>query len=968
MTSGPQIFRFRVVLKPTRAVRLHPHQAGLIYAVMAEANGLAQQIEPALPEGLMVEAVEQCRIRVAPYQPYAFGLTLLAGSPVEARDCCRSIRRGLNVLGKKPAANAVVLGGNFALDEIYDLVADRCLFEDNLPVAIPVEDIEAEIEQLWKLSRETGEYRAGYPCDRQESPLSKTALDARGDPAADTGNATGEDRKRDSPRLTIRFTSPLRMSRTKHGLAGAKPLFFDRREFKPDVFLRRVRGRLSRLGLLPPLAAVDSSHIELIANHLVWLEIPYGFGTRQKQLGGAGGDVILSGLSRDDIETLVWGQYAGVGENTRFGHGRYRIAQLGGDPYACSRAVGLRDLAFDSEFLDVATERYDLEPGRGGELVRAISAGRYLPRPASVVNIGIGAKQRALSIPHREDRALQRAVLDLIAPALDSLFESSSLAYRRGKGRHDAPPQLQRAFTQGYRWAVRADFSDFFDSIQHDELQRRLHVYLADPQLVGLLMLWVRNAAPEPTRGLPTGAVISPLLANVFLDEFDEQVEHAGGRLIRYADDFVILFKEQAAAEAMFQHAERMAEELRLALNVQKSSVMDLREPFEFLGFQFQVGMEWNKSPLAAPQSIDQLGWRETRAASRLPEGGIILPGETSGQSISPRAVVLIGPGWDWITARGDTIRYGRRNREQTEADVDFERVDLIVALGYPDLEQPLLRRLARTGTSVALASESLAGDLWLTPAELEDAALIRAQVRCQDDPQWRLEVATWLVVVKLMNYAALATAAPPRPGPDSTTDQLQELAHRAGRCDRIDQLLGLEGAGAAAWYRSFGGRVAPAFTFPGRAAPRAEDPLNVLLNIGYTTLHRWLMMLLKQQGFAPSLGLLHTPRRGHAALASDLQEPFRHLVDRVVIEFSYEMSPHDFQQSQSGPFALRIAPGVQKRFRAALFRSWNRLCGSLVDPSPQPYLQIMALHARALRRHLLDRSSPFVPFEHPAR
>ena len=920
MSTGPHIFRLRVVIKPTRAVRLHPHQAGLIYAVMAEANGLAQQIKPALPEGLMVEAVEQCRVRVAPFQPYAFGLTLLAGSPSEARERCRLIRRGLNALGQKPATNPLVFCGNFTLHDIYDLVADRSLFEDNLPTAIPVEDIVGEIEKL-----------------------------------------------RDQPQLTLRFTSPLRMSRTKHGLAGRKPQFFDRREFVPDVFLRRVRGRLTRLGCLPGPASTEPSGVKLVANHLVWLDIPYGDGQNQKQLGGAVGEVIVERCTRHDLETLVWGQYAGVGESTRFGHGRYRIAQLGHDPYACPRSVGLRELAFNSEFLDLAAERYDLEPGRAGELARTIRAGRYDPQPASVVHIGTGAKQRQLAIPHREDRVLQRAVLELIGPALDPLFESSSLAYRRGRGRHQAPPQLQQAYSQGFRWAVRADFCEFFNSIDHAELQRRLHAYLADPALVGLLMEWVRSAAPEPTRGLPTGAVISPLLANVFLDEFDEQVAHAGGRLIRYADDFLILFRERAAADAMFQEAERLAEELRLALNTQKSSVINLQEPFEFLGFRFQVGEEWSKSSSSNPQPIDQLGWRETSASSRLPEGGIVLPGETSGQSVSPRTVVLIGPGWDWLTARGDTLRYGRRDRDATEIDIDFERVDQFVVLGYPDLEQPLLRRLARVGASVVVTSEALTDDLWLTRAELEDAELIRAQVRCSDDPQWRLEVATALIAVKLMNYAALATAVPARKGADSTVDQLQELAHRAWRCERIEQLLGLEGAGAAAWYRSFGGRVSARFAFPGRKAPRAEDPLNVLLNIGYTALHRWLVILLRQQGFAPSLGILHTPRRGHAALASDLQEPFRHLVDRVVIEFSHEMSPNDFQQVQNGPFALRIAPGVQKRFRAALFRSWNRFCRSLIDPAPQPYLQIMALHCRALRRHLLDRSSPFVPFEHPS-
>lgn len=184
----------------------------------------------------------------------------------------------------------------------------------------------------------------------------------------------------------------------------------------------------------------------------------------------------------------------------------YRIIELGEHPLVCGRARGLAELAFSDAELDRQATAEELAPG---ELRQAAAAAlEELHSPAPPIRLSIPRSDgtpRELAIPRPIDRALQRAVLEVIAPGLDGFFEESSLAYRRGLGRRRAARAIHEAFRACHRWAIRADFYRFFDSIPHDELAVRLAAYLADLPLVRLILRWVKSASPEPARGLPTG-------------------------------------------------------------------------------------------------------------------------------------------------------------------------------------------------------------------------------------------------------------------------------------------------------------------------------------------------------------------------------------------------------------------------------------------------------------------------------
>ena len=167
------------------------------------------------------------------------------------------------------------------------------------------------------------------------------------------------------------------------------------------------------------------------------------------------------------------------------------------------------------------------------------------------------------------------------------------------------------------------------------------------------------------------------------------------------------------------------------------------------------------------------------------------------------------------------------------------------------------------------------------------------------------------------------------------------------------------------AWYGQLDLHLGKGFEFDRRVHPRASDPVNLLLNLGYTILHRMMILALTREGFATSIGVMHASGRRHAALASDLQEPFRHLIDRVVIDATHQLRVNDFRETYDGPFPLRIDPVAYRTFSAMVFRAFTLQCHNIGQQSSKSYRQHLVTCARSLRRHLLNRDAKFKVFQH---
>jgi CRISPR-associated protein Cas1 len=209
--------------------------------------------------------------------------------------------------------------------------------------------------------------------------------------------------------------------------------------------------------------------------------------------------------------------------------------------------------------------------------------------------------QRALAVLAVRDRVAQHAVIRVIGPLLEAEFEACSYAYRKGRSVGQALDQIERLRDEGYRWVVDADITTFFDAIDHQLLLGRVREIIGEERLVQLIHRWMTpriydgETFTQMTQGVPQGAPLSPWLANLYLDSFDEQMLKAGYRLVRYADDFVVLCRSQAMAQRALELTQEVLTSLRLTLHQDKTRITSFDQGFKYLGATFIKSFRWEK-------------------------------------------------------------------------------------------------------------------------------------------------------------------------------------------------------------------------------------------------------------------------------------------------------------------------------------------------------------------------------------
>jgi len=249
----------------------------------------------------------------------------------------------------------------------------------------------------------------------------------------------------------------------------------------------------------------------------------------------------------------------------------------------------------DGQSCDAFEEHLLVETRQLAEQIKAQTYRPHAVRRVPIPKPGRPNETRPLGIPTVRDRVVQRAIVNVIEPILDHQFHERSFGFRHGRGAHDALRIVEQKIQEGYVYVVDADLKSYFDTIPKDRLLNLIKEHISDSRMLKLIKLFLdQNIMEElrewtPIAGVPQGAVLSPVLSNLYLNPLDHEMSDAGFEMVRYADDFVVLCRSEFEAEVALQMITEWVEQAGLTLHPTKTKIVDSRvKSFAFLGYSFR--------------------------------------------------------------------------------------------------------------------------------------------------------------------------------------------------------------------------------------------------------------------------------------------------------------------------------------------------------------------------------------------
>lgn len=635
-----------------------------------------------------------------------------------------------------------------------------------------------------------------------------------------------------------------------------------------------------------------------------------------------------------------------------------------------------------------------------GKLQTALLSGRYRPLPLLrfYVDKPDGGK-RPISVPTVRDRVAQKAAAIVLEPLFEAEFEDCSYAYRKGRSNLQAIQKVKQHYDQGYRWVVDVDIDAFFDEVSHEILIARLGSLVKESEVLKLLIQWIGariydgKTLESLNKGVPQGSPISPLFANLYLDVLDETMLEHGQRIVRFADDFLILCKNREAAEEALELTQEVLNQLQLKLD-DDSELTHFDRGFKYLGATFVRSLILqkkpkrgkSKAPVSLPpppatlaDAVRKLAGKGTamarafhdalgEAGEEIMEEFYLMPSakekeikgsrESSPPDQEPFLRTL------FIQEQGALLekeneRFLITKKKKVLKKVPALQVDQIIVFGSCGLTTPAMKFCLQRGIPVTLLSSR--GQYYgvLESSSSSNVLLQRDQFTRSADKDFCLCVAKPIVSAKIKNSRILLRRHMPG---GETLDELGRLLEKAQGAETLEQVRGYEGAAAAKYFPAFASLLKDNMGFTHRRRQPPTDPVNSMLSFGYTLLFYNIFALIKSHGLHPYAGFFHEIRSGHPALASDLIEEFRApIIESLVLYLvnSKVLSAKDFALPKEAGLPCLLSDEARKLFIHHFEKKMNSPVthphtGFKVDYRRCINLQVMEL-ARRIRGESVD-------------
>jgi len=488
---------------------------------------------------------------------------------------------------------------------------------------------------------------------------------------------------------------------------------------------------------------------------------------------------------------------------------------------------------------------------------------------------------RILTIPSLRDRVVHTSLAAALTPIFEPAFEDCSFAYRPDRGVVQAVQRIELWRKKGFETVIEADIVDYFNNVDHGLLSTKVSSLLARldgaAPVLSLIAQVLQDqgvAMDTPGRGLAQGSPLSPLLANVYLDALDEEIETQGVKMVRFADDFVLLCKSRRKADAALQTCVRILAEHGLSMHQDKTRIVNFDQGFDFIGYLFVRTMALKKS---RPDGSDTLQSRKAVKSEITDEGVISLGDEGARFDPGKRVLYLTDPAHR-LTVRNRSFSV-RRDGDAELIAIPHRRVGRIEV--WPGVQ------FGRDVIDLALASRvevSLVDALGQTRGGVNANAsrhggLVLAQAEGVFGRAFRLHIARVLVKARIYNQRVQLARLNRRRQSDEVKACLVAMQRHFRRLDQastVDEALGLEGAATSLYWPALGQVFECSPSAPFRRTRPATDPHNAAINYLTGILERDIRAAILSVDLHPGLAFLHGVRDRHDGLVFDLMEPFR--------------------------------------------------------------------------------------------
>lgn len=622
------------------------------------------------------------------------------------------------------------------------------------------------------------------------------------------------------------------------------------------------------------------------------------------------------------------------------------------------------------------------------DLAHSVRDGVYVPSP--ILRVWMerpGKSPRGLGIPTVRDRILQSALSQILTPLFEKHFEDCSYAYRPAHSLQMALSRIIDFRNQGYHWVVDADIQHFFDEIPHNQLLQKVESVTHDPSTTQLINSWIRCPVQDgakvliPDRGIPQGSPVSPLLANLYLGELDQRLLAEGYRVIRYADDFIVLCKNRPEAERALHLSEDVLNVLSLRIEPEKTRITSFEQGFRFLGTDF-IGDEFHSDTvnLDGVKCDNALinngkiitGELEPDESPEIPDHDTDRSGEGAFQEFPDnssreplrRTLYVIEQG-AFLGIRNNRIVIRHEGKEIRSIPV--HHVDQIILQGNQILSSALARECRITNADIFFSTIPGNCDMKLDDLSGRHIDLLSAQVDALEKPEKTLFAARSVVGAKISNSREVLRQFNMRrqiPEIREVDQVLKGLRDRTARAESIDVLRGVEGTASRKYFEAIACLLPSPWKWEGRHRRPPTDPVNAVLSYGYGLLYQNILGAIRRVGLTPYLGIYHSQRPGNPALASDLIEEFRAMVvDRMMLTLFLE---ENLDQSQftfeEGGFCR-----LEKSFRKKIVEQFEaRMNRAFIHPSTRvksDYRRAIDLQCDRYARFFLGLDGSYEPF-----